>query len=59
MTRRNDPLSLSLKSTNYAVEELKYAKAERLEGYMGRTAESVAEDMEQIINEVENSAKRI
>ena len=53
------PLSLSLKPTNYAIEELNYAKAERLAGYMGRTANSVANDMERLITEAENGTKKV
>ena len=35
-------------------KELRIANSERLAGYVGRTAESVADEMEQIINEVEH-----
>ena len=53
------PLSLSLKPKNYILEELNYAKDDRLSGYIGRTADNVAEDMERIITEAENGAKKI
>jgi len=35
------------------IEELDYAKATRLSGYMGRTADSVIDDMERIVAEAE------
>ena len=44
------PLSLSLQPRDYAMSELMMAKAERQAGYVGRTADSVADDMERIIN---------
>jgi addiction module RelB/DinJ family antitoxin len=47
------PLSLTLKPQMNVMEELAFAKAERLGGYVGRTADSVICDMEQIITEVE------
>ena len=52
------PLSLSLRSGDYA-DELKLAKADRLAGYMGRTADSVVNDMENIITEAENGCAEI
>ena len=51
------PLSLSLKTGSHVTEELDYARADRLAGYVGRTADRVAEDMERIIAEAENAAK--
>lgn len=53
------PLSLSLRSTDYAMDELVMAKAERQAGYLGRTADNVAIDMERIIVGVENGATQI
>ena len=53
------PLSLSLKSRNNTMEELMLAKAERQTGYAGRTANSVAGDMERIIAEAENGANEV
>ena len=40
------------------LDELNYAKAERALGYEGREANHVAEDMERIILEAENVAKK-
>jgi DNA-damage-inducible protein J len=51
------PLSLSLKSSVGALEELELAKVERLAGYAGRTASSVMGDMEQIITKAEHGSK--
>ena len=53
------PLSLTLKPQFKVVDELNYAKAERLLGYKGREASSVAEDMAKIILEAENGTKKI
>jgi addiction module RelB/DinJ family antitoxin len=50
------PLSLSLKTENSAMAQLDEAKAERLAGYVGRTADNVAKDMERIIAEIENGS---
>ena len=44
------PLTLSLNPSDTIMDELNLAKAERLAGYKGRSAESVAMDIEQIIN---------
>jgi DNA-damage-inducible protein J len=51
------PLSLSLKPTVNAFEELEFAKVERLAGYTGRTASNVMGDMEQIIAKAEHGSK--
>jgi addiction module RelB/DinJ family antitoxin len=48
------PLSLSLSPRHYVMDDLNAAKSDRIAGYMGRTADCVANDMEQIINEAEN-----
>jgi len=53
------PLSLSLKSQYNTIEELNNAKADRIAGYIGRSANSVAEDMERIISEAEHDAKEL
>lgn len=53
------PLSLSLKSRDYAMDELMIAKAERQAGYAGRTADSVADDMERIISGVEYGVAKV
>jgi len=52
------PLSLSLKPQMTVLDELNFAKTDRLAGYIGRTADSVALDMEQIIKETECAKKR-
>ena len=43
------PLSLSLKPTTNTLEELKSARTERSEGYVGRTANDVIGSMEQVV----------
>ena len=48
------PLSLSLNPRLYVMDDLEAAKADRLSGYMGRTADRVADEMELIISEAEN-----
>jgi len=53
------PLSLSLKSRENVMEELRLAKADRLAGYAGRTTDRVADDMERIIAGVEHGAEKI
>ena len=53
------PLSLSLKPQPNIFEELNNAKAARLAGYTGRSANSVAEDMEKIILEAEYGAEKL
>ncbi|MCL2604058.1 MAG: type II toxin-antitoxin system RelB/DinJ family antitoxin [Defluviitaleaceae bacterium] len=45
------PLSLSIKPKNHVIDDLMLAKAERSAGYVGRSAESVANDMERVIAE--------
>ena len=50
------PLSLSLRPKGV---ELMLAKADRQAGYAGRTADSVAENMERIIVEAEHGAKNV
>ena len=52
------PLSLTLNSRIRVNEELHYAKADRLAGYIGRSADSVADDMERIISEAERDEKK-
>ena len=53
------PLSLSLKPQPNIFEELNNAKAERLAGYLGRSANNVAKDMEKIISEAENDTEKL
>jgi addiction module RelB/DinJ family antitoxin len=53
------PLSLSLKPRNNAISEINSAVADRTAGYNGRTAESVAADMDRIISEAENGKKKV
>ena len=53
------PLSLSLKHRNLLMNELDFARAERLSGYVGRTADDVADDIERIIMEAENGTQKI
>ena len=48
------PLSLSLKSGASAIDDLNLAKADRMAGFIGRAANTVADDMERIITEVAN-----
>ena len=52
------PLKFSLDRIDL-LDELYLAKAERSAGYVGRTADAVADDMERIITRVENDAKTI
>ena len=52
------PLSLSLKPKMNVIDELNFAKTYRLAGYVGRTADNVARDMEQIITEIECGKKK-
>jgi len=47
------PLSLSLYPKMNPTEELNYAKKARLNGYTGRTADSVINDMERLVAEAE------
>ena len=53
------PLSLSLNPSAGIINDLNLAKAERLEGYKGRAVKSIADDMERIIAETENGAKKV
>ena len=53
------PLSLSLNPHISVIEELDHAVAERRAGYAERFADDVANDMEHIITEVEQGAKKI
>lgn len=53
------PLSLSLNPSVNAIDELKLARAERLAGYNGVSAESMVIDMERIIEGVEHGEKKI
>ena len=53
------PLSLSLKPKQNVLEDLIFAQSERSAGYVGRTAEDVAMDMERIITEAENGEAKI
>ena len=53
------PLSLSLKQNNNLIEELNYAKADRLAGYTGRTADIVSKDMERLIMVTENGSEKV
>ena len=52
------PLSLSLRQRNVS-EELQLARADRMAGYVGRTADSVAAEMERIIAEAENGGQEV
>ena len=45
------PLSLKLSPRINTLDELNFAKAERLDGYSGRTADAVADDMERLVAE--------
>ena len=45
------PLSMSLNPRMGPIQELHYAKATRAAGYVGRTADSVINDMELIVAE--------
>ena len=47
------PLSMTLNSRISLLDELNLAKAERREGYYGRTADALVEDMEQIVAQAE------
>ena len=51
------PLSLTLNPSINVIDELNVAKAERMAGYRGRTAESLADDMERIISGAEHGEK--
>ena len=53
------PLSLSLQPKNYVINELNTAKADRMAGYAGRTADDVVVDIERLIVEAENGKKKI
>ena len=53
------PLSLSLRARNYVAEDLELAKADRVAGYVGRTADRVASDMERVIAEAEHGAVKV
>ena len=48
------PLSLSLKPRQTGLDELLLAKIERSEGYIGRTADDVVDEMERILAEAAN-----
>ena len=54
---RTIPLSLSL--DRRVSDELDFAKADRLAGYVGRSAKSVADEMEKIIVKAENDAGQV
>ena len=53
------PLSLTLNSRLSAVEELQLALNDRIAGHNGRTADSVADDMERMIAESAYGAKNV
>jgi len=53
------PLSLSLRPRISVADELELAKAERLAGYKGRSADRIVDDMERIIAETEHGAKNV
>jgi addiction module RelB/DinJ family antitoxin len=53
---RSIPLSLSLDPASGVVGELSQAKADRLAGFKGRTADNVADDMARIIKEAKHAA---
>ena len=53
------PLSLSLNPSAGITDDLNLAKAERLVGYKGRSIKSITDDMERIIAESENGAKKV
>ena len=47
------PLSLALNPRISSLDELRLASAERVSGYIGRSAGAVADDMERIVAEAE------
>ena len=49
------PLSLTLKPRMCTLDELKLAGTQRITGYLGRTADAVADDMERIVAEAETA----
>jgi len=51
------PLSLTLRPRPSVMAELELAKAERMAGYIGRSANQVADNMERTIAEAEHGAK--
>jgi len=51
------PLSLSLHSRTKVNDELLLAQLERLSGFVGRTSDEVAAEMERVIAEVENGKR--
>ena len=53
------PLSLELKPRTSAVEELQLALNDRIGGYSGRTASSVADDMERMIAKVTHDSPKL
>ena len=53
------PLSLTLHPRMSILDELNHAVAERSAGYKGRTADSVIRDMELIVAEAGNNAKKV
>ena len=59
VTEQAVPLSLSLRSKGYIAEGLELAKADRVAGYVGRPADSVASDIERIIAEAERGTIKI
>lgn len=50
------PLSLSLTPPVHVLNDLNAAKSDRLSGYIGRTADTIAEEMEKIIAEAEHGS---
>ena len=53
------PLSLTLNPRISTLEELQSAINDRIAGYSGRTADSVADDMERMINEPTYGTKNV
>ena len=52
------PLSLTLSPRISVLDELMLARNERISGYPGRTADSVADDMERIVAEAEKEYEK-
>jgi DNA-damage-inducible protein J len=53
------PLSLSLTPQAKVNDELLFAQLERRSGFVGRTAEEVADEMEKTIEELEGEKKQV
>jgi len=51
------PLTMALKPAVSSIDEINFARSDRMAGYVGRTAADVADDMERIIAEAEHGTK--